>query len=255
MHQDASSRRPSWFARLFAERQVYVRSGSEGHYVLLTRPLQLAVGAAVLLAVVWLAAASYGALTGRLTIAQQEAELGELRRVQAVQEDALAVAEDAGAQAERQAQAALAEARALRRELALAEQGVSEAAERIAKLEAARDALAGWTTLRAATVAEAEPGTPAAADDADPLAEEIAAAKAEVAAMPAAEEAVAALEAELATAEETLLRMAEERGGSDELTHRLIQATARIDALETALQRFKAEPADPAPPPAPAKPR
>ena len=43
MRQNRAARRSSIFEHLFAERQVYLRSGLTSRYVVLSRPLQIAV--------------------------------------------------------------------------------------------------------------------------------------------------------------------------------------------------------------------
>ena len=73
MRKNEAARRSSAFEDLFAERQVYLRSGLTSRYVVLSRPLQIAVTIGVGLIVAGLAFASYSSVVSHL-------EAGELRR-------------------------------------------------------------------------------------------------------------------------------------------------------------------------------
>jgi hypothetical protein len=65
MPNDRSTRQsPSW-RELFAERQIYLRSGEGSRYVVLSRSLQLGVALGMLLLIGSLALASYGYLSSR----------------------------------------------------------------------------------------------------------------------------------------------------------------------------------------------
>ncbi|HSA81818.1 MAG TPA: hypothetical protein VLE23_13465 [Geminicoccaceae bacterium] len=79
MRKSEAPRRSSAFEDLFAERQVYLRSGLTSRYVALSRPLQIAVTIGVGLIVAGLAFASYSSVVSHL-------EAGELRRELALAE-------------------------------------------------------------------------------------------------------------------------------------------------------------------------
>jgi TolA-binding protein len=79
MRKSEAPRRSSAFEDLFAERQVYLRSGLTSRYVVLSRPLQIAVTIGVGLIVAGLAFASYSSVVSHL-------EAGELRRELALAE-------------------------------------------------------------------------------------------------------------------------------------------------------------------------
>jgi hypothetical protein len=79
MRKNEAARRSSAFEDLFAERQVYLRSGLTSRYVVLSRPLQIAVTIGVGLIVTGLAFASYSSVVSHL-------ETGELRRELALAE-------------------------------------------------------------------------------------------------------------------------------------------------------------------------
>lgn len=144
MRKDDDARRSSAFEDLFAERQVYLRSGLTSRYVVLSRSLQIGATLAMVLVLAWLAFASYSAVSKHLEAAEQDRELARLaganESLRAAAEaapspeefaalstrlpeltSALADAEAARARAQEMAEAASAEADELRRELALAE--------------------------------------------------------------------------------------------------------------------------------------
>jgi chromosome segregation ATPase len=143
MHKDDAAHRTSTFRRLFAERHVYLRSGSDSRYVVLSRLLQVGVVIGLVLIVGGLAFTGYAAITNHLETVEQGRELARLESAnEQLRADAEAAREDAAAQDQANAEvqrlrAALEEARqsvktraeeaeGLRRELAQAEQRVAE---------------------------------------------------------------------------------------------------------------------------------
>lgn len=112
---------PSW-RQLFAERQIYLRSGEDSRYVVLSSRLQIGVTVGALLIVAGLALASYGYLAQRSQLAAQDRERD------------VAIAAQGG-QLRREIEAAVAaDAEDLRSELEVANQ-------QIETLDAERDAL------------------------------------------------------------------------------------------------------------------
>jgi DNA repair exonuclease SbcCD ATPase subunit len=81
MRKSDVPRRSSAFEDLFAERQVYLRSGLTSRYVVLSRPLQIAVTIGAGLVVAGLAFASYSSVVNHLEAAElrQELALAEMR--------------------------------------------------------------------------------------------------------------------------------------------------------------------------------
>ena len=148
---------------LFADRQVYVRSGPTSRYVALSRSLQISVAVAIGVMVLWLVLASYAAVAKHLETVEQGRELARLesitktlrttveesRSVQEADPKAGAVpdlvAELADAQAARERALTLADARAgeaeeLRHELALAHDQIRELTTNLTQAEAGRGA-------------------------------------------------------------------------------------------------------------------
>ena len=78
MRKNESARRKGMFEDLFAERQVYLRSGLTSRYVVLSRPLQIGVAIGMGLLIAWLAVASYSAIAKRFEVAGQNRELARL---------------------------------------------------------------------------------------------------------------------------------------------------------------------------------
>jgi chromosome segregation ATPase len=85
MRRNEAARRSSAFEDLFAERQVYLRSGLTSRYVVLSRPLQIAVTIGVGLIVAGLVFAAYSSVVSHLEaaalrreLALMEARIGEL---------------------------------------------------------------------------------------------------------------------------------------------------------------------------------
>ncbi len=145
---------------LFADRQVYVRSGLTSRYVALSRSLQISVAVAVGVTVLWLVLASYAAVAKHIETVEQGRELARLesitktlrttveesRNVQEEGPKATAVpdlvAEMADAKAARERALTLADARAgeaeeLRHELALAHDQIRELTTELTQAEAA----------------------------------------------------------------------------------------------------------------------
>jgi hypothetical protein len=72
MPKDRSTRQtPSW-RELFAERQIYLRTGQGSRYVVLSRSLQLGVAISMLVLIGSLALASYGYLSSRFQAVEQD---------------------------------------------------------------------------------------------------------------------------------------------------------------------------------------
>lgn len=140
MRQDASSRRPSLLERLFAERQVYMRSGFDGHYVALSQPLQIAVALGLVALIAWFALISYGALASYLEVRAQREALTRLQDHPGVSA-ALAEQQAARERAERLAAASAAEAEELRAALSSADARIQEAVEQVRRLRSERDAV------------------------------------------------------------------------------------------------------------------
>jgi hypothetical protein len=134
---------------LFAERQVYVRSGLTSRYVALSRPLQISVAVGLGVIVLWLGLATYTAVAKHLQTVAQGRELARLesvtktlrttveesesappvdRQAEAVPDlmTELANANAARDRAHTLAEAAAGEATELRRELALAHDQIRE---------------------------------------------------------------------------------------------------------------------------------
>ncbi len=151
MRKDDTAHRSGMFEDLFAERQVYLRSGLTSRYVVLSRPLQIGVTIAMGLIIAWLAYASYSAVAKHFELVGQSRELARLEGVnqslqaaaeasQSTEElrtqaarvpelsSALSAAKAARERAESLTKATTAEADDLRRELALAQDRIKELA-------------------------------------------------------------------------------------------------------------------------------
>ena len=176
MRRDEAARRPSVLQRLFAERHIYLRSGPESRYVVVSSGLQAAVSVLFLLGLVVLGVALYSSVDRHLEAAEQSREVA---RLQGINKSLLAAAETEGseeepsaaaarlpeltarleeaqaqqARAEQLTEAATAEAAELRRELDLALSRVDEAVTRVAALEAERDALMSQLNTQVAPAA------------------------------------------------------------------------------------------------------
>ena len=149
MRKNETARRKGIFGDLFAERQVYLRSGLTSRYVVLSRPLQIGVAIGMGLVIAWLAVASYSSIAKRFEVAGQNRELARLeeanKSLRAAAEAAqatgelrgqaarvpeltasLSAAEAGRERAESLTKAAVDEANELRRQLALAQDRLRE---------------------------------------------------------------------------------------------------------------------------------
>jgi len=255
MRKDKTARRSSVFDDLFAERQVYLRSGLTSRYLVLSRPLQIAATLGALLLVAGLGLASYSSLAKHREVAEQSRALARLEdanaRLRAAVEAApepeqmaaltarvaeleaaLSDSQTAHAQTRSAVEGARAEAVELRGALTLAE-------ERIHAAEAARAAAA---TMAGPDDADGAPGGPAGqaapADErlAD-LTEELDRARSErdqlTARLEAAQSAAAQTIAELTGQIESAAD--EARGLRDELAARTAEAERMRADLDAAL--------------------
>ena len=189
MRQEDPSRHPSLFEHLFAERQLYLRSGAESRYVTLSRPLQIGVAFGMLVIVAWLAIASYSSVANHLAAAEQSRELARLegmtQTLTAKSQSQRANPAEAGSESEAELQAALdlaqadraraeqiagaaeAEAEEVRRELARAKERLTQLESDLETVTTERDSLAQ-------KVAAAAGGEPAAPDAVGELRAELA---------------------------------------------------------------------------------
>src|SRR4051794_1871891 len=103
MRKNEAARRKGTFEDLFAERQVYLRSGLTSRYVVLSRPLQIGVAIGMGLVIAWLAVASYSSIAKHFEVASQTRELA---RLEGVNKSLRAAAETAPATEELRGQAA-----------------------------------------------------------------------------------------------------------------------------------------------------
>lgn len=265
MPRERTRRRPSVLQRLFAERQVYLRSGTESRYVVISRSLQMGVTLFALLAIGGLAFASYSSIANHLEAAERSRELARLAGVNKSllaaaeaarsSEDLRAAAEQlpeltvrveeaevARARAERLAQAKSDEAAELRRELELALERAEEASARVASLEAERDTLVGQLNQAiapAAGEARGEPGDVALDAEIADLTAERAALQAEVDQLRGDAEAARVANAEL---QEALSGARDEQAediGNLEVTIDTLQA--ENERLNEALAELRAE--------------
>lgn len=135
MRDDGTAKRTA-LRDLFAERQVHMRSGHQSRYVVLSPALQVGVAAGGVALAALLILASYGAISGRLAVVEQQRALAELTAQEAAAQEAatqLATLQERSAAAEREItrlNAALAQA-----------QDDSEAMARIETLQSALDAV------------------------------------------------------------------------------------------------------------------
>ena len=285
MRKDDDARRSSAFEDLFAERQVYLRSGFTSRYVVLSRPLQIAVTIGVGLIVAGLAYAFYSSVVSQLEagelrreLALAEARIGELSASGQVDGPVTAVdgtAGDSQSSAEQrieelmgQLETADAEADRLRGDLDAAQ------ADAAALRQAAETAEADLADLQA-EMARLRDRPPAEGGAGQDLAQAKQPATAEADEVPAkaslagAEAQIAALSAELEAAKSELEAAHEEpappaalagkppaaaASGADELARvraELSAANRRIAELEAAIRLGLAELAPPPAPPAP----
>ena len=296
MHENAAAHHPSLLDTLFAERQVYIRSGFDGRYVALSRPLQITAALAIAAVAAGLALASYAAIVNYVEVKSQRETLTRLQSAGPAAAAALAEARSARERAERLAAAASAEASELQEALRVTDARIRDAGEQVKRLESEREALlrqfgdgtddeappgaiAGLraqleaarrliedlSSERAALrsrieellasggfgvpgpqqVGLAEAGEAGSNPHGQELATQLAALKGPdgQAALAGVAEAVAALETDLRAAKGTIRSMQEDLGGSDglrDLNLQLATAEARLDVLDTSLERIKA---------------
>lgn len=141
MRQNAPIRRTWLLKSLLAERQVYVRSGFDGHYVSLSRSFQAAVALGLVAFIAWLALASYGAIANYVETRAQRETIARLQNEGPAAAAALAEAQAARERAERLAEASAAEAGDLRAALDRTDARVQEASAQLRRLQTERDAL------------------------------------------------------------------------------------------------------------------
>jgi chromosome segregation ATPase len=141
MHENAAAHRPSLLDTLFAERQVYIRSGFDGRYVTLSRPLQISAALAIAAVAAWLALASYAAIVNYVEVRSQRETLTRLQSAGPAAAAALAEARTARERAERLAKAASAEASELQEALHVTDARIRDASEQVQRLESEREAL------------------------------------------------------------------------------------------------------------------
>lgn len=138
-------RSTSVLQQLFADRQVYVRSGLASRYVALSRSAQIAAVAGFGLVVLWLGLASYAAVSKHLQTLEQGRELVRLESIArslrtTVEQSQEAPAADPQAETVPDLVTELADAKAAReRARALAKVAAGEAGELRNELELAQD--------------------------------------------------------------------------------------------------------------------
>jgi predicted nucleic acid-binding Zn-ribbon protein len=179
MRRHGMARRGGRFGELFAERQVYLRSGLTSHYIVLSRRLQIGVTVAIGLIIAATGWASYSAIVQHFQLAGQSRELARLAEVNSslratadaapaaeqLQTQAVRIPElsSALAAAETERERAEAEVERLRRDLEAARKDLA------ALRQSAQTAEANAADLRA-QLAELRPEAPAG-DGAQTLAE------------------------------------------------------------------------------------
>ena len=285
MRKSEAPRRSSVFEDLFAERQVYLRSGLTSRYVVLSRPLQIAVTIGIGLIVAGLSFASYSSVVNHLEaaalrreLALAEARIGELRAAR--QADGPVIVADGTATAGPAADAGMAQ---FAESQSSAEQRIAELTRQLETSDAKANRLEGDLAAaladaaalrRAAETAEAELAEMARPRDRPPAERDAGQDLAQIKEPATAEaEAVSTLKASLAGGEaQSAARSAEldparaptaalagksaaePAGGADELDRaraELRAANQRIAELETAIRlglaKLAPRPAPPAP--------
>jgi chromosome segregation ATPase len=285
MRKSEAPRRSSAFEDLFAERQVYLRSGLTSRYVVLSRPLQIAVTIGIGLIVAGLSFASYSSVVNHLEaaalrreLALAEARIGELRAAR--QADGPVIVADGTATAGPAADAGMAQ---FAESQSSAEQRIAELTRQLETSDAKANRLEGDLAAaladaaalrRAAETAEAELAEMARPRDRPPAERDAGQDLAQIKEPATAEaEAVSTLKASLAGGEaQSAARSAEldparaptaalagksaaePAGGADELDRaraELRAANQRIAELETAIRlglaKLAPRPAPPAP--------
>jgi DNA repair exonuclease SbcCD ATPase subunit len=203
MRKDETARRSGIFEDLFAERQVYLRSGLTSRYVVLSRPLQIGVTIAMGLIIAWLAYASYSAIAKQFELAGQSRELA---RLEGVNKSLQVAAGDAQSAEELRSQAAR----------------VPELSSALSAAQAARE--------------RAENLTKTASAQADQLRQELALAQARIDKLTAAgQPSGQAADADGATAADAGGQLAKAQAQIEELSQALDQARADGDKLSRQL--------------------
>jgi DNA repair exonuclease SbcCD ATPase subunit len=179
MRNDGTQRR-SWLSDLFAERQVYIRSGPHSEYVVLSRALQIGVALGMVAIAALLAIASYNAIAKHLEAAAQQRALAHLQSAaratdQSAEELAQLRRGNDAAQAEiERLTAALQRAEADRQAALSAEtEAGAKAAEHSAALAQADAALRSARSDAATRIQELEAALAAATNESRSLATEL----------------------------------------------------------------------------------
>jgi chromosome segregation ATPase len=178
--RDDGTRRRSRLLDLFAERQVYVRSGLHSDYVVLSRTLQIGVAIGSIAIVALLVVASYNAIARHFEVAVQQRALAELESAagaaaQSAEELAQLRARSDTAQAEvERLTAALERAEADRQAaLSAATEAGAKVAETSAALDQAETALRTARSDTATRIQELEAALAAATNESRNLATEL----------------------------------------------------------------------------------
>lgn len=178
--RDDGTRRRSRLLDLFAERQVYIRSGLHSEYVVLSRALQIGVAIGCIAVVALLAIASYHAIANRFEVAAQQRALADLQATaraadQSAEELAQLRAKSDAAQAEvERLTATLERAEAERRAaLSAAAEAGAKIAETSAALAQAETALRTTRSGAATRIQELEAALAAATNESRRLATEL----------------------------------------------------------------------------------
>ncbi len=231
MRKNETARRKGIFEDLFAERQVYLRSGLTSRYVVLSRPLQIGVAIGMGLVIAWLAVASYSSIAKHFEVAGQSRELA---RLEGVNKSLRAAAEAAQATEELRGQAArvpeltssLAEAEAGReRAQNLTKAAVAEADELRRELTLAQDRIHELSAAGPPAGAGANSTSASASDASNQLAK----AQAKV------EELSQALDKARAEGETLTAQLADVRSSAEQ---RVAEQTKRADASEAEVKRL-----------------
>ena len=236
MRKNETARRKGIFGDLFAERQVYLRSGLTSRYVVLSRPLQIGVAIGMGLVIAWLAVASYSSIAKHFEVAGQNRELARLeeanKSLRTAAEAAQATGELRGQAArvpELTASLSAAEAGRERAE-SLTKAAVNEANELRRQLALAQDRLRELSTASQATGATAgAEGTRAAASDAS---KQLAQAQAKVG------ELSQALDKAHAEGETLAAQLADVRGSAEQ---RVAELTKRAETSEAEGKRLRGD--------------
>jgi chromosome segregation ATPase len=235
MRKDEMARRRGIFGDLFAERQVYLRSGLTSRYVVLSRPLQVGVTIAMGLIIAWLAYASYSAVAKHFELAGQSRELARLEGVNKslrVAAEASQSTEDLRGQAARvpELSSALSAAQAARdRAQSLTQAATAEADELRRELALAQDRIHELSTANPPSgQAAGADGTTAASDASDRLAK----ARAQI------EELSQALDQARADRDKLSKQLADVRGGGEQ---QIAALTERAETSDAEVKRLRGD--------------